>query len=281
MSDQETFLRRIRELPECDNLRLIYAEWLDDHPFLACTCDDGSQDTGGTTPWGEWISIKCPNCDGTGNLHHGFPERAHFIRIQCEIAAQKRGERQASEANDRIQDELSDAEMRAWGTVQNDLGEEIRDWWQLVLGHSKCYRCDFHKSVATFPHQAIYRRGFVDEVVCTIGQWMGFGPCGGCSGVGWYVYSSSPNEQRPCEVCDGLGGQPAIGPLVVASQPVLKVRFPDWMPADRTVVNERWYWFRSRTTPFESQQSAEDAISAAALLWAKDQLSATVTTSQV
>jgi hypothetical protein len=29
-------------------------------------CDKGVVDSGGTTPWGEWITLPCPACGGTG-----------------------------------------------------------------------------------------------------------------------------------------------------------------------------------------------------------------------
>lgn len=33
-----------------------------------CGCDDGVIGSGGTTPWGEPVNERCPNCDGTGTL---------------------------------------------------------------------------------------------------------------------------------------------------------------------------------------------------------------------
>lgn len=44
------------------HVRCTFEEWGGGY----CGCDNGSIDTGGTTPWGEPISDKCPHCHGTG-----------------------------------------------------------------------------------------------------------------------------------------------------------------------------------------------------------------------
>lgn len=34
------------------------------------TCQgSGSVDTGGSTPWGSWITTACPHCNGSGTIH--------------------------------------------------------------------------------------------------------------------------------------------------------------------------------------------------------------------
>lgn len=43
-------------------VRCTLAEWRGG----ACGCENGSVDTGGSTPWGEPINQQCPDCHGTG-----------------------------------------------------------------------------------------------------------------------------------------------------------------------------------------------------------------------
>lgn len=328
LDEQQTFLRRIREMPECDHLRMIYADWLDDHPFLACTCDDGSQDTGASTPWGEWISIRCPMCKGTGNLHHGFAERAAFIRVQVELSQVKPKECKHDchsegppgsycttcchapeccncDLHELVRWPLIQKQRQAFEAKDLDLAGETGDWFRLI-GDSKVIQADYIPGEFTTRFKANFRRGFVDEIECTVGQWMGFGPCSGCAGRGWNRVGGPIPEQEQCEICDGRGTQPAIGPLVVANQPVMKVKFTDRTPyhigrmrephgryylwreiphdgQEEAVIppalyallpdpvlgsmgpgNRGWMWF-------DGEDSANAAISTAAILWAKAQ----------
>lgn len=324
MTDQQMFYARILKTPDDDNIRLFYADWMSDNPFLACTCDDGAQDTGASTPWGEWISIKCPNCDGTGNLYHGFPERAAFIRAQvwlsqvkpkpCQHECKSEGppgiyctscghapECCNCDLHEMVRWPLIQQQKAAFAAAEKHLTAEIDHWYRLI-GDSKVAHTDYMAEEPRIRFKATFRRGFVDEIECTIGQWMGFGECSGCSGRGWNPDGGPIPEQEQCEICDGRGVQPAIGPLVVADQPVTRVKFADLRAADRVAVNQRWYWFRSQSrvdessahipsglfdhleparlnatvigVPFESEGSANDAISTAAILWAQAQPSA-------
>jgi uncharacterized protein (TIGR02996 family) len=75
MSDREAFLRAIWERPHDDLPRLIYADWLDEH---------------------------------------GEPERAEFIRVQCEVAGGSPGEPRLEQLRARERD-LRWRHGRAWG----------------------------------------------------------------------------------------------------------------------------------------------------------------------
>lgn len=328
MTEQQALFSRIMAMPEDDNIRMIYAEWMDDHPFLACTCDDGAMDTGASTPWGDWISIKCPNCNGTGNLHHGFPERAAFIRAQVWLSQVKprpclhdcKSEGPPGiycttcghdpgccncDLHEMVRWPLIQKQKAAFTAAQKHLTAEIENWYRLI-GDSKVAHTDYMAEEPRVRFKATFRRGFVDEIECTIGQWMGFGECSGCAGRGWNPFGGPIPEQEQCEICDGRGEQPAIGPLVVADQPVTRVRFTDRQPhhvgRSREPQGRYHLW---RETPYGGQEeavipsalydhlpnpglgsmspgsrgwrwfdgkgAANDAISVAAILWAKAQ----------
>jgi uncharacterized protein (TIGR02996 family) len=81
MSDDESaFIDAIREAPEDDAPRLVYADWLDEHAgTVPCDqCDRG--DTQGSSK--QWMS-SCAKCGHTGWVSNGSTERAEFIRRAC------------------------------------------------------------------------------------------------------------------------------------------------------------------------------------------------------
>lgn len=45
-------------------VRCTLAEWMGGE----CGCENGSVDTGGSTPWGEPISQRCPECHGSSRV---------------------------------------------------------------------------------------------------------------------------------------------------------------------------------------------------------------------
>lgn len=49
-------------------------------------CDDGEVDSGGVTPWGDSISVPCPECKGTGN---GPPKNLVLLPASKSVAPQK------------------------------------------------------------------------------------------------------------------------------------------------------------------------------------------------
>ena len=74
----------------------------------------------------------------------------------------------------------------------------------------------------------IYRRGFPDEIRCTIAQWIGE-PCKMCRG-GRYV--SVVSDQGNCRFCHGTGRTPGIAKAVCEKWPVTTVTLTD-APSDQ------------------------------------------------
>lgn len=125
-------------------------------------------------------------------------------------------------------------------------------------------------ATVTYPNgmEFWFRRGFVDEVHYSLAAWM------------------------------------EHGPAVVRSHPVTLVRLTDLEPADRTTINGQWYWFENGRNalgdwsddshiprelfdllpdahadtiglPFSNSVAAHDALSNAAIQWAKGGRAAT------
>lgn len=88
MTDADALLAAVRDRPEDDTPRLVYADWLDDHATASGQCgacdghglidDVGRGSSEGTT---------CEACRGFGGWKgNGYRERAEFIRVQVELA---------------------------------------------------------------------------------------------------------------------------------------------------------------------------------------------------
>src|SRR3954465_13878190 len=103
MSGESAFLSAIREAPEDDGPRLVFADWLEDH---------------------------------------GDPARADFIRVQCELARLERDDERGAELKRREKQLLDENEGRwaeglsdvAWGwQFARGLPDQVtldqRKWW--------------------------------------------------------------------------------------------------------------------------------------------------------
>lgn len=147
-----------------------------------------------------------------------------------------------------------------------------------------------------------FRRGFVSEIRCTFDGWFG-SLCGPCRGQGrlwnggWDNRTTQivqPEEMIYCPRCYGEGATPAIGPAVLRSHPVTRITFRDKVPRQITsggvvwepgfdysrphqvsfAVAEAGKWKASMINglmvyKFTTTESATDAMSNAAIEWAK------------
>lgn len=103
-SDRAAFLRAVCEDPSDDCPRLVFADWLDEN---------------------------------------GEPDRAEFIRVQCELAARPKEAGRWGRLNAR-QEELLRRHERAWRA-------EVPDW---------------------VPRTSVFRRGFIDSLACTADEFV-------------------------------------------------------------------------------------------------------------
>lgn len=104
-----------------------------------------------------------------------------------------------------------------------------------------------HKNTA---NEFFVRRGFVDEIRCSLGQWMG-GTCQRCNGYGHHHRNDSltVDEVRRgfpglvCKRCHGETRVPALGPSLVAAHPLARVILTDREPT-QNVLSLTWMWVR-------------------------------------
>jgi len=86
----------------------------------------------------------------------------------------------------------------------------------------------------------IVRRGFPDEICCTMDQWVG-GSCRLCEGDGEHPPRSFGYARvGNCNVCHGAGRTPGIAKQVCEAWPVARVVLTDRMPTCSTSGGSRW-----------------------------------------
>lgn len=89
--DWAALCRKIGERPDDDTVRLVAADWLEEHSRagLCEECVDGWKVSRTRNYQSDDYSTsysQCPACHGSGRVSDGRAERAEFIRVQCEIA---------------------------------------------------------------------------------------------------------------------------------------------------------------------------------------------------
>jgi uncharacterized protein (TIGR02996 family) len=210
------FLRAIIDKPADDAPRLVYADWLDET---------------GRSGWAE------------------------FIRVQCELAAQRDPAKRpaASEANDRRQDWLERRERELL------LYERCKGW----LPEGFTVGNDHFGPWGTNTREAVFRRGFVAEVRAPLAALVG-GRCERCEGRG--VVGLREAAPLPlginCPACSvtGTGRTPGILRALVRAQPVTKVVATDKRP-NRTYREdgggECWCWWAPGNGPEVSRLPAD------------------------
>ncbi len=223
-------LNAVLREPAGDAPRLAYAAFLEGHAG-AVPCPDCEDESG--------YRVYCRRCEGSGRagrVSDGGRERAEFIRVQCELAVREgyagtTESRWGVELRERMyalryrERELLITHHKHWGP---DLPGVPRGEWGLLD--------DLHLGWPLTPHVAIdleFRRGFVGRVECTTADWCGGQQCRRCNG------GIRPGHSRRCPDCYGTGRTLALGPKLVASQPVTGVRLTD-RPAHRLGGSDFW-----------------------------------------
>lgn len=193
-------LRAILEKPEDDAPRLIYADWLEED---------------------------------------GQPERAEFIRVQCELA------RCPSEIRaDRRWNDLRYMVQKPWDALRRRERElwMQRRWSHLPSNLQPSFSVHIEQIL---PHElrgatiAIVRRGFVASVRCTTAAFVG-GACERCRGSGRMEKNGSDYR---CGDCHGSGRVEGIAAELFARQPVTSVTLTDREPEERSHNPLPWLWY--------------------------------------
>jgi uncharacterized protein (TIGR02996 family) len=227
MGIEEGFIRDIIEHTDDDTPRLIYADWLDDH---------------------------------------GEPERAEFIRVQCELARLKKvGMAHYCEPKcwTRCKPLRDDQESHCEGLRRRErefLG--VTGYWAQWLhqafdhlayevGVSGRYDNHYHVSLYSKGKEeqgdfyCSFRRGFVAEVTLSCAAWVGRA-CSRCGGNGFYTSMGPDTFTRRCENCDGTGRMDAHGPALLKAAPLEWVDLTDKRPFQSTIIEHSVCWYRIR-----------------------------------
>ncbi|MFO0937879.1 MAG: TIGR02996 domain-containing protein [Gemmataceae bacterium] len=91
-------------------------------------------------------------------------------------------------------------------------------------------------------HQVLYRRGWPDEIRCTMAQWVGE-RCIYCTDG--YIHNDMHYSHDTCSMCHGKGRKKGIAGRVMASWPVTTVVLTDRKPAKLSGSKEFTYWRES------------------------------------
>ena len=238
MTDERDLLRAIPENPADDVVRLVYADWLEEHGgTLVCPKCKGTRierryESVGREFSGfsmEYRSYDCP-C-GTGTVPDGRREQAEFIRVQCRIAEMEAAVAEQRKnaimggccerfANNQACDCPSGPEVDALRKRERELWM-AREWSYLPVGWQPSFSVHIDQ---TRPYDsggatvALVRRGWVESVRLPLAAFLG-GTCERCR-----TWTTGPNGERPpCGACSGTGRVGGCITDLFASQPVLSV----------------------------------------------------------
>lgn len=263
MPDVNTaFLADILEHPDDDTPRLVYADWLEDH---------------------------------------GEPQRAEFIRVQCELVARP-GCGCGGSIRHCASCRLRRRERELWRQLDG------ADWtWDRLPNVLQTVVTIEQENIVGWPKDAAlltFRRGFVEAVTLTAEAWVGR-ECGRCGGSGQRAGADRPFEYIPnaiaalrCPDCHGTGRVGAHGPALVRAAPLTSVRLSDREPMFIWEQDGYWRWLeelveaspaageyirhdlptclygrlraKSRQGGWPTKRAAEAAASVAYLAWARD-----------
>ena len=124
-SEKSAFIASIKDAPDDDAPRLIYADWLDEH---------------------------------------GEPERAEFIRVQCEIDRRK-------DQNGNWKREFNVLDLPPILEREKELLTQFYYWDTLPF---PSYCATLHLGALT-NNRRVFRRGFIHSITCTAADWLQHG----------------------------------------------------------------------------------------------------------
>lgn len=205
---------------------------------------------------------------------NGQAERAEFIRVQCAIA----------ELDDiRRKRDAGSAALEPWAYWPGEIeraGAALRrreqDLWVMRVMTRPEHPCQWFEMPGWACHAdigqtkivwttgvyeeiiAIIRRGFVDELECTLADWFGE-QCPHCvsAPMDWTTGAYE------CSRCDDTGWLPGWGPDIVIGHPITKLRLAD-MQAGSQVPEAFLPWLQGLPCTDENMHHA-------ALAWARQE----------
>jgi uncharacterized protein (TIGR02996 family) len=160
---------------------------------------------------------------------HGQEERAKFICAQIELA-------KIDAQRPRAVPMTADNEA-FWQRRQHLKAEQKRLWGLLDLGIGHGVQCVLNRTyreTSLSPNQvyAVYERGFVSELRCTLAEFMG-GDCERCrvrrGREGYLVHKRAYDD---CPQCNGTGRVPGLAETIFRDHPVMTVMLTDVEPQE-------------------------------------------------
>lgn len=197
-----SWLRSIAAAPEDDNVRLYFADWLEELggtlPDAACgRCKDGSVFVEARSPTDATYCV-CPACDGCGRVPNALVSRAEFIRVQCDIGVWTIGGTH--------EPTHTDQHLKCPACVVDDLRARERELWPLVgptFRPADDWDAHYDPACAGPTKFALVRRGFVYTVRGPLAALLGDGrTLGALAGMG--------AELLAVERCEAVGVDPWV-----------------------------------------------------------------------
>ncbi len=189
----------------------------------------------------------------------GEPERAEFIRLQCELARETR-----KTYRPKLERGIKKL-LRGCVTLRTC--PWVNEW---LDGYKFGFSADgWGYAVVPMSPSVRFRRGFVAHVTCPLAAWLGE-RCGRCRGdgrVGWRVGRGGLNTgpliaRRPagnaCSDCRGTGYVGGVAAAVCGSQPVETVTLSDREPWVQSVHPRLTGWWED--SPQHRHSDAGDVL---------------------
>jgi len=274
VTDERDLLRAIPENPADDVVRLVYADWLEEHAGeAACPTCQG---------FGEFVRSGqgCHVCPGTGTVPDGRRERAEFIRVQCRIAemeaavAEQRknaimggccerfANNQACDCPSAPEvDALRKRERELWQSVKKSIATIPGGLWAFISDSVGERATDERVPFSQTAYGALVRRGFVESVRLPLAAFLGR-PCMRCEGRGWHEDGYDRGVHVECNSCSGTGRLGGCAAELFASQPVLSVTLSDREPdgSDDGSSPPFAYYLDAPRLTYESRRSVLPAV---------------------
>ena len=269
MTTEQPLLAAIIAGPADDSPRPIFADRLDDHAD-AVPCPDREKKPGEINhPPGVMFVGRghgrqpCARCDGSAFVPDGRPERAEFIRVQCETARIEveiggcrpadRGEEWA--ALRRRGRELWEGSGAAWLPASFD--EPIGGAYPQACLSPAASRTD------SGPPGVLFRRGFIPELRGPLAAFRGW--CGRCDGTGRLDNPALPRGRQYCPHCSGAGTGRLSGPTAAfresaRTNPVERVAVTDRSPVGHPSGFIGWVRADAGQDPYRLRRSVFDPL---------------------
>lgn len=215
--DERALLAAVIVEPKSDAARLVFADMLTENARLAGSCSNCSgRGHHGPVAAASQTGWECSGCRGSGVVSDGREEYATFIRTQVDLAIQRDPKRRppASEANDRLQDELSRRERELFDRHKCEWFGE-RSAIHYLLGEREDAESQYPDLVTS-----IVARGFIRTVRGPLKSLRGT-TCDDCDGTG--KDAALPADDWTCRTCHGIGRVGGVLMGMVGSQPVERV----------------------------------------------------------